>query len=64
MMAFLHKLLAYLAGSELESPAIISSLWGGYLPAGMIDEYYANLRETRPYVIAMREIAADTTRSW
>lgn len=45
------------------NPQVVPSFSGGYTAAEDLDLYYSALIETRPYVIAMREVAADQGRS-
>lgn len=63
-MFLFRKLLELVSPAEHGRPVAVASLSRGNLNASELNEHYDALCETRPYVLAMREVAADTTRSW
>lgn len=60
-MTFFRKLFAS-ARPEPRFNEIQPSFAGGYAAGGDLDFYYAMLRDDRPGVRAMREVAADLGR--
>jgi hypothetical protein len=63
-MKLIRKLLTrkHRSTSPMKEIIAISSFGNGY--GAEIDLYYSTLFENRPYVIAMREVAADTLHSF
>lgn len=60
-MKFLRKLLnAKSATGHRVAEIVPQSAWGFAAPG--LDDYYSSIHETRPYVIAMREVACDSYR--
>ena len=59
-MTFFRKLFSQTGNPGHRAPEILSAMAGGYATSDGLDFYYAALREDRPYVIAMREVACDT----
>ena len=60
------SILAKLFGSKRNTAHGFSDVFpahaGGSYAAGDLDLYYSSLREDRPYVVAMREVAVDAGR--
>lgn len=60
-MKLLRKLLKSSNGNRHHISEVVPQSALGFAAPG-IDDYYSSIHETRPYVIAMREVACDSLR--
>ena len=62
-MTFLRKLFGRAPQQGLKLAEVLPSHSAAYANGAELGDYYSVICESRPYVVAMREVAADAHRS-